>query len=89
MSTTTDQQPESGPPPSAEEESRPSRWHDALRSIATSSATTVVLAFFLAVLVGSVLIAVTDEAVRSSAGYITARPSDFFSALWDAISGAY
>ena len=90
MSTTTEQQPESGPPPSPEPDApASSRWGDALRAVATSSATTVLLAFFLAVLVGSVLVAVTDETVRSSAGYLTARPGDFFSASWDAIWGAY
>ncbi|QSR29925.1 ABC transporter permease [Nocardioides sp. S5] len=35
------------------------------------------------------MIAATDEGVRETASYITARPSDFFTALWDAISGAY
>lgn len=90
MSTTTEQQPESGPPPSPEPDApASSRWSDAFRAVVTSSATTVVLAFFLAVAVGSVLVAVTDEQVRTSAGYLTARPGDFFSASWDAIWGAY
>lgn len=90
MSTTTEQQPESGPPPSPEPDApASSRWGDAFRAVVTSSATTVVLAFFLAVAVGSVLVAVTDEQVRTSAGYLTARPGDFFSASWDAIWGAY
>ena len=31
----------------------------------------------------------TDERVRETFGYITARPGDFFSARWDAIWGAY
>lgn len=87
--TTTEPTPESGPPPPVERDEGPGRWSVALRAVATSSATTVVLAFFLAVLAGSVLIAVTDENVRTSAGYFTARPGDFFSAAWDAIWGAY
>ena len=40
-------------------------------------------------LVGSLLIAVTDEGVRDTAGYVSARPGDFFSATWDAVWGAY
>jgi simple sugar transport system permease protein len=88
--TTTEPTPEgAAPPPADEDGAASSRWTDALRAVATSSATTVVLAFFLAVLVGSVLIAITDDAVRTSAGYFTARPGDFFSAAWDAIWGAY
>ncbi|THJ10518.1 ABC transporter permease [Nocardioides sp.] len=47
------------------------------------------LSVILAVLVGSVMILATDEQVRSAAGYIGARPSDFFEAVWEAISGAY
>ena len=60
-----------------------------LREIAAGDALAGVLAVFLAVFVGSVMIAATDEGVRNAASYITARPSDFFSAVWEAISGAY
>ena len=60
-----------------------------LREIAAGDALAGVLAVFLAVFVGSVMIAATDEGVRNAATYITARPSDFFSAVWEAISGAY
>ncbi|MBC2933749.1 ABC transporter permease [Nocardioides sp. zg-1228] len=35
------------------------------------------------------MIAATDESVREAAGYLTARPSDFVTAVWEAISGAY
>ena len=60
-----------------------------LREIASGDTLSGVLAVFLAVFVGSVMIAATDAGVRDTLGYITARPSDFFSALWEAISGAY
>nr|WP_218849157.1 ABC transporter permease [Nocardioides perillae] len=52
----------------------------------------VVVSFFallLAVLVGSVLIAVTDEEVQSSAGYFFSRPGDTVRAVLDAVTGAY
>ncbi len=65
------------------------RSRSMLREIASGNALAGVLAVVLAVLVGSVMIAATDATVRETATYITARPSDFFSAVWDAISGAY
>ncbi|MFC7362081.1 ABC transporter permease [Nocardioides astragali] len=60
-----------------------------LRDITSGDALAGVLAVLLAVFVGSVMIAATDEAVRETASYITARPSDFVTALWESISGAY
>lgn len=80
---------EQQPPTEPEKAPEPSRWHTTFREIAAGSVVSGVLAVFLAILVGSVLIAVTDENVRTTAGYITARPSDFFQATWDAIWGAY
>ena len=65
------------------------RSRSLLREIAAGDALAGVLAVFLAVFVGSVMIAATDEGVRDAATYVFARPSDFFSALWEAISGAY
>jgi simple sugar transport system permease protein len=65
------------------------RSRSLLREIASGDALAGVLAVFLAVFVGSVMIAATDDGVRETISYIGARPSDFFTALWDAISGAY
>lgn len=65
------------------------RGRSVLREIASGDALSGALAVLLAVFVGSVMIAATDDGVRETASYITARPSDFFTALWDAISGAY
>ncbi len=70
-------------------DARGERSRSLLREIASGDALAGVLAVLLAVFVGSVMIAATDTDVRETAGYITARPSDFFTALWDAISGAY
>ncbi|MGZ8745256.1 MAG: ABC transporter permease [Nocardioides sp.] len=82
-----------GPPPTEPETEtepeEPSRFRGVLRDITSGSAVTAVLAVFLAVAVGSLLIAFTDERVRESASYIFARPGDFFQATWDAIWGAY
>jgi len=70
-------------------EARQARSRSILREIASGDALSGVLAVLLAVFVGSVMIAATDDAVRETATYITARPSDFFTAVWEAISGAY
>ncbi|MEO8851167.1 MAG: ABC transporter permease [Allobranchiibius sp.] len=48
-----------------------------------------VLAIFAAVVLGSLLIVVSDQATRDSAKYFTAAPLDTFSAAWQAVSGAY
>lgn len=71
------------------QDTQPSRAHVVLRQIFTGSAIISVLAVFLAILVGAVLIAVTDEQVQDSAGYFFSRPSDMLSAIWDSVSGAY
>jgi len=87
-------QPEApeGPPETAQHEdheAHEARSRSILREIASGDALAGVLAVLLAVFVGSVMIAATDDTVRESATYITARPSDFFTAVWEAISGAY
>jgi len=76
-------------PPKDTEPKDDSRSRSVLREIASGDALSGVLAVLIAVFVGSVMIAATDEGVRETVGYVTARPSDFFSAVWDAISGAY
>lgn len=85
--TKTPEQP--APPPVETPEDQPSASHTMLRRIVAGDALSGVLAVFLAFLVGSVMIAATDQGVRDSAGYIFARPGDFFSSLWEAVSGAY
>lgn len=67
----------------------PSKGHSLMRQIVAGDAFAGVLAVVLAVLVGSVMVAATDDTVRETAGYAFARPSDFFSAVWDAVWGAY
>jgi ABC-type uncharacterized transport system permease subunit len=70
-------------------DARGERSRSLLREIASGDALAGVLAVLLAIFVGSVMIAAIDEGVHETAGYLTARPSDFFSAVWEAISGAY
>ena len=90
-----DEAPASGPDATdvhvAEDASaaREERSRSVLHEIVSGDALAGVLAVFLAVFVGSVMIAATDQGVRDTLSYITARPSDFFSAVWNAVSGAY
>jgi general nucleoside transport system permease protein len=81
-----DADPGSGMPSQAP---APNRWRQAAREITSGDALAAVLAVLLAVLVGSLMIAFTDERTRESAGYLFSRPSDFFQAAWDAVRGAY
>jgi len=48
-----------------------------------------VLAVLVSFVVGGVLIAVSNPAVQQTASYLAARPADFFSAVWNAVFGAY
>ena len=66
-----------------------SRWSGALRDIVSGSAVMSVLAVVLAMVVGAVLIALTDENVHSASVYFFARPLDTLAAIWQAVSGAY
>ena len=47
------------------------------------------LAVLVSLVVGGVLIAVSNTGVQTSATYLFARPGDFFSAVWNAVFGAY
>ncbi|WP_414653104.1 ABC transporter permease [Humibacter sp.] len=71
------------------EQSDPNRWNDALRQILGGSVVISILAVVLALVVGAVLIAITDPGVQHAAGYFFARPSDTFQAIWNVVSGAY
>ena len=67
----------------------PSQWDGVLRNIVAGNASVAFFAVVLAVLAGSLMIGFTDEEVRDASKYVFAAPGDFFSALWDAIWGAY
>ncbi len=75
-----------GESPSAHAESR---FVGALRQVASGSALISVLAVVLALVVGAVLIALTNPAVQTASGYFFARPGDLFTAVWTSVSGAY
>lgn len=60
-----------------------------LREIMGGNAVVSVLAVVLALLVGSILIVLTDPDVQAAAGYFFSRPADLFGAVGRAIGGAY
>ncbi|MFE6256977.1 ABC transporter permease [Agromyces sp. NPDC057865] len=78
-----------GPGTAAADVPPPSRWHTMLHQIATGNAIISVLAVVLALLVGAIMIAFTDERVQETAGYFFARPTDMLRAIWDSVAGAY
>ncbi|MEZ5085187.1 MAG: ABC transporter permease [Tessaracoccus sp.] len=75
-------QPQSTPAP---ERARP----PVLQQIVNSSVLTTVLAIVVSMVIGGLLIALTDDAVREAAGYFFRRPGDTFAAVWEAVIGGY
>ncbi|MFG2053681.1 ABC transporter permease [Micromonospora sp. NPDC048930] len=74
----------------AAEERRPSLGRLFLENLwAANTVTVTVLAVLLALLVGAVLIIVSDPEVLATYGYITARPSDAINSSWTVVSEAY
>ncbi|MEJ1091363.1 ABC transporter permease [Microbacterium istanbulense] len=67
----------------------PSKWREAWMRVATGNAIIVVLAVFIAVVVGSIMIAATNKEVQEAAGYFFSRPMDTIAAAWEAVTGAY
>ncbi|HWL60226.1 MAG TPA: ABC transporter permease [Microbacteriaceae bacterium] len=68
---------------------QPSRMNAALQRILNGNWLVGIVAVVLSILVGSVLIAVTDSGVQAAAGYFFARPLDTIAAIWESIAGAY
>src|SRR5690606_5863108 len=60
-----------------------------VRELLRGSAVTTLLAIVLAMIVGGVLIAATNETVQAAAGYFFARPGDTFVAIWNAVYNGY
>nr|WP_314430788.1 ABC transporter permease [Microbacterium lacticum] len=67
----------------------PTRGAVFLRELMRGSAVTTILAIVLALLVGGVLIALTNEDVQTAAGYFFSRPGDTFAAIWNSVAGGY
>ena len=75
--------------PGHEDAPPPSKWHDTFLRITQGNAIISILAVVLALIVGGIMIAVTDEDVQAASGYFFARPGDTLTAIWQSVSGAY
>ncbi len=60
-----------------------------IKQIFNPSALVTVLAILASFIIGGLLIAFANENVQTAAGYLFARPGDFFLAVWNAVFGAY
>ncbi|GAA1945800.1 ABC transporter permease [Microbacterium deminutum] len=67
----------------------PPRQNLVMRDILRGNIVTTILAVVLAMIVGGILIAITDPAVQQAAVYFFARPTDTLVAIWNSVSGAY
>ncbi|HSP52878.1 MAG TPA: ABC transporter permease, partial [Cryobacterium sp.] len=75
--------------PATPDPEQPSRWNQAFREITTGSAIISVLAVVLALFVGGIMIAFTNDGVQEAAGYFFSRPGDLLREIWSSVSGAY
>lgn len=60
-----------------------------VKKILNPSALVTVLAILASFIIGGLLIALANQNVQATAGYIFARPLDFISAVWNSVFGAY
>ena len=77
------------PPPDEGSVPPPPRQNQIIREIMRGSVVTTILAIVLAMIVGGILIAITDPDVQEAAGYFFARPQDTLAAIWNSVYGAY
>ncbi|MSZ39802.1 MAG: ABC transporter permease, partial [Actinobacteria bacterium] len=60
-----------------------------VKQIFNPSSLVTILAVLASFIIGGLLIAFANEDVQTAAGYLFARPGDFFLAVWNSIFGAY
>ncbi len=60
-----------------------------IKELLRSNWVTTILAVVVAMIVGGILMAVTDEDVQRAAGYFFARPADTLGAIWNSVYGGY
>jgi ABC-type uncharacterized transport system permease subunit len=81
--------PNTQPPVVDADEHDASRWAGVWRDILGGGIVRSALAVLLALLIGSILVVLTNEDVRAAAGYFFSRPGDLFAAIGSSIGGAY
>ncbi|WP_426324223.1 ABC transporter permease [Microbacterium sp. E-13] len=67
----------------------PPRQNVFIKELLRSSWVTTVLAIVVAMVVGGILMALTDEDVQAASVYFFARPGDTLGAVWNAVYGGY
>lgn len=67
----------------------PPRQNVFIRELLRRNWVTTLLAVVVAMIVGGILMAITDEDVQAAAGYFFARPADTLGAIWSAVYGGY
>ena len=67
----------------------PPRQNVFIRDLLRSNWVTTILAIVVAMIVGGILMAITNEDVQEAAGYFFARPGDTLAAIWSAVYGGY
>ncbi|MFV0320677.1 MAG: ABC transporter permease [Microbacterium sp.] len=76
-------------PLTGEEPPAPPRSNQIMREILRGNAVTTILAIVLALIVGGILIAVTNPAVQAASGYFFSRPGDTLVAIWQSVYNGY
>jgi general nucleoside transport system permease protein len=86
----TDVETKEAPPPPEKDERGDSFLSHFLHNLWSANTVVVtILSIVLAMLIGAILIIVSDSDVLATFGYFTARPSDALTASWDVVSNAY
>ncbi len=67
----------------------PPRENVAIKEMLRSNWVTTILAIVVAMVVGGILMALTDEDVRATSVYFFARPGDTLVAVWNSVYGGY
>lgn len=67
----------------------PPRTNQFLTELLRSSWITTVLAVVAAMIVGGILMAATNDQVRTTSAYFFARPGDMLAAIWNSVYGGY
>jgi ABC-type uncharacterized transport system permease subunit len=92
MTTQTPQAEPDAVEPEAPETAAPGpNWGRIARAVFSAESTPLVtlLAIVLALLVGAILIIISDPVAMRQLGYLTARPSDFFDTAWHDVAHGY
>lgn len=79
----------SGPLTGSPEVAPPPRQNVVIKEMLRSNWVTTILAIVAAMVVGGILMALTNEDVRAASAYFFARPGDTFLAVWNAVYGGY